>query len=83
MSSRCRRMGHSFWMEVGEDGPTQPLSLEEPLQKPYANHDDTYIGTRTLIQWLWSGTLHPKTLRTHVLRFFGPKTIIYEAFGLF
>ena len=26
---------------------------------------------------------NPKALRTHILRLLGPKTILYEAFGLF
>ena len=26
---------------------------------------------------------NPRDLRTHVLRFWGPKTILYKAFGLF
>ena len=27
--------------------------------------------------------LSPRDLRTHILRAFGPKTIVYKAFGLF
>ena len=46
-----------------------------------------------LLFWIWSfvspfpkpRTLNsnPKALRTHILRFLGPKTILYMAFGLF
>ena len=52
--------------EGGRRRTHSTLSLEEPLQKPYANHEDPYIGTRTL----YSGYgQEPYTLRLYGLIF--------------